>query len=181
MLRMLIGTAAAIVLYTGAAHAQFGSANGNTGVGNGGLSGGMIPDGRRRLTPEEAHREQQIEREYRETVNSKIPDKKGSNGKKRESAPPPLAWLDLQLLLLLLFRLGFGLGFGLGFIARFSFLRGPVHAGIALVGVGLAGLRALFLPGLRPRRATLNAGGELIVTGVAVALRGCAGRSDDQR
>jgi hypothetical protein len=79
MLRILIGTATAVALYTGTAHAQFGSANGNTGVGNGGLSGGMIPDGRRRLTPEEAHREQQIEREYRETVNSKIPDKKPTN------------------------------------------------------------------------------------------------------
>ena len=91
MLRILIGTATAVALYTGTAHAQFGSANGNTGVGNGGLSGGMIPDGRRRLTPEEAHREQQIEREYRETVNSKIPDKKGSNdpwGKVRANPAP---------------------------------------------------------------------------------------------
>ena len=31
MLRKLIGTATAVALYTGTAHAQFGSANGNTG------------------------------------------------------------------------------------------------------------------------------------------------------
>ena len=39
----------------------------------------MMPDNRRRLTPEEAQREREIEAQYNQTVNDKIPDKKASN------------------------------------------------------------------------------------------------------
>ena len=39
----------------------------------------MMPDNRRRLTPEEAQREREIESQYNQTVNDKIPDKKASN------------------------------------------------------------------------------------------------------
>ena len=79
MLQKLLGAAAITVLFAGTAYAQFGEANGNTGLGNGGLNGNMIPDNRRRLTPEEAQREREIEAQYNRTVNDKIPDKKSSN------------------------------------------------------------------------------------------------------
>ena len=39
----------------------------------------MMPDSRRHLTPEEAQREREIESQYNETVQDKIPDKKASN------------------------------------------------------------------------------------------------------
>ena len=39
----------------------------------------MMPDNRRRLSPEEAQREREIESQYNQTVNEKIPDKKTSN------------------------------------------------------------------------------------------------------
>ena len=53
------------------------STNGNTS--GGGMNMNMMPDNRRRLTPEEAQREREIESRYNQTVNDKIPDKKGSN------------------------------------------------------------------------------------------------------
>lgn len=76
-----MGAAALTVLLAGAAQAQFGeSANGNTGVGNGsGFGMNMKSDDRRHLTPEQAHREQQLEMQYNETMKEKIPDKKASN------------------------------------------------------------------------------------------------------
>jgi len=39
----------------------------------------MMPDNRRHLTPEEAQREREIESQYHQTINEKIPDKKASN------------------------------------------------------------------------------------------------------
>ena len=39
----------------------------------------MMPDNRRRLTPEEAQREREIESQYNQTINDKIPDKKAPN------------------------------------------------------------------------------------------------------
>jgi hypothetical protein len=73
MLRILIGAAAIVVVYAGTAQAQPGDSGNSTGNS---LNMNMLPDGRRRQSPEDAYREQQIEREYRETVNSRIPDKK---------------------------------------------------------------------------------------------------------
>jgi hypothetical protein len=49
----------------------------------------LMPDSRRHLTPEEAQREQDIERNYRETVNDKIPDKKGSTDPWGNVRPAP--------------------------------------------------------------------------------------------
>lgn len=91
MLHKLIQACALVVLLTGAAYAQM-TDSGNTSSGS--MNMNMMPDNRRRLTPEQAQREQEIEREYRETVNSKIPDKKGSNdpwGKVRPSPAPTSA------------------------------------------------------------------------------------------
>jgi hypothetical protein len=82
----LIQALALVVLFTGAAHAQM-TDSGNTS--SGGMNMNMLPDNRRRLAPEQAQREQEIEREYRETVNSKIPDKKGSNDPWGKVRPNP--------------------------------------------------------------------------------------------
>src|SRR4051812_14640943 len=80
MLPKLLGAAAITILFAGTAYAQLGpEASGNTGLGNGGLNGNMIPDNRRRLTPEEAQREREIEAQYDRTINDRIPDKKSSN------------------------------------------------------------------------------------------------------
>jgi hypothetical protein len=78
MLQKLLGAAVIAVLFAGTASAQFGEANGNTGLGNG-LTGNTIPDGRRRLTPEEAQREREIEAQYDRTINDRIPDRKSAN------------------------------------------------------------------------------------------------------
>jgi len=73
-----IPTAAILVLLMGTAHAQYGAnSNGNTAGNPVGMN--MMPDNRRRLTPEEAQREREIESQYNQTVNDKIPDKKSSN------------------------------------------------------------------------------------------------------
>jgi hypothetical protein len=91
MLHKLIQAAVLVVLFTGAAYAQMTDSGMNT---SGGMNMNMAPDNRRRLTPEQAQREQEIEREYRETVNGKIPDKKGSNdpwGKVRPNPAPTSA------------------------------------------------------------------------------------------
>ena len=76
MLQKLLGAAAILVLFVGTANAQFGATNGNTGLGNGGFSPNMMPDTQRRVTPEEAQRERDIEAQYDRTMNDKIPDKK---------------------------------------------------------------------------------------------------------
>ncbi len=76
MLRKFVQAGAIVVLLTGDATCQPGS-TGNTP--SDGMNMNMVPDSRRRLTPDEARQEQEIERQYRETVNDKIPDKKGSS------------------------------------------------------------------------------------------------------
>ena len=92
MLHKLIQVSALVVLFTGgAAYAQM-TDSGNTS--SGAMNMNMLPNSQRRLTPEQAQREDAIEREYRETVNNKIPDKKGSNdpwGKVRPSPAPTSA------------------------------------------------------------------------------------------
>ena len=90
MLHKFIPALALVVLLTGPASAQITDSGNNSGT----MNMNMMPDSRRRLTPEQSQREQEIEREYRETVNSKIPDKKGSNdpwGKVRPSPAPTAA------------------------------------------------------------------------------------------
>jgi hypothetical protein len=76
MLRKFIPAVAVVVLLTGGAYCQVGG-TGNTP--SDGINMNMMPDTRRHLTPDEARREQEIESQYRETVNSKIPDKKASS------------------------------------------------------------------------------------------------------
>ncbi len=76
-MRKLIPVVAVLLLLGEAAHAQYtNQSGGNTG---GGMNMNMMPDNRRRVTPEEAQREREIESQYNQTVNDKIPDKKGSN------------------------------------------------------------------------------------------------------
>jgi hypothetical protein len=79
MLRILIGTAAITVLLAGAAQAQLGTTSNTGNTGNDNMRMNMMPDSRRHLTPEEAAREREIESQYNETVQDKIPDKKASN------------------------------------------------------------------------------------------------------
>jgi hypothetical protein len=75
MLRKLIQAGAIFVLLTGDAYSQP-AGTGNTSGDP--MSMNMLPDSRRRLTPEEQQRERDIESQYHRTVNDKIPDKKGS-------------------------------------------------------------------------------------------------------
>jgi hypothetical protein len=80
MMQKLITAAAILALWSGAAYAQTGS---------------LFPTGQEpkpRLSPEEQQRQDELERNYRETV-SKMPDRKGSNdpwGNVR-AAPPTAA------------------------------------------------------------------------------------------
>ena len=76
MLRKLIQAGAISVLLTGDAYSQV-AGTGNTSGDQIPLN--MLPDSRRRLTPEEQQRERDIEAQYNRTVNDKIPDKKSSN------------------------------------------------------------------------------------------------------
>jgi hypothetical protein len=77
-MRKLIQAAAILVLFMGTAHAQYTNNSGSNTSGDG-MNMNMMPDNRRRLTPEEAQREREIESQYNQTVNEKIPDKKTSN------------------------------------------------------------------------------------------------------
>jgi len=77
-MRKLIQTAAILVLFMGTAHAQYTNNSGSNTSGDG-VNMNMMPDNRRRLTPEEAQREREIEAQYNQTINEKIPDKKMSN------------------------------------------------------------------------------------------------------
>ena len=86
MLGKLIQAGAILVLMSSDAICQVGN-SGNTSSSPIPLT--MMPDSRRRLTPEEAQREQDIERSYRETVNDKIPDKKGSTDPWGNVRPTP--------------------------------------------------------------------------------------------
>ena len=77
-MRKLIPAAAVLLLFVEAAPDQYTiQSGGNTG--GSALNMNMMPDNRRRLTPEEAQREREIEAQYNQTVNEKIPDKKVSN------------------------------------------------------------------------------------------------------
>jgi len=77
-MRKLIPAAAMLLLFMEGAHAQYtNNSGGNTSGGE--MNMNMMPDSRRRLTPEEAQREREIESRYNQTVNEKIPDKKGSS------------------------------------------------------------------------------------------------------
>jgi hypothetical protein len=75
MLRKSIGATAVTLLLTGAAVAQF-SNTGNTGNTGSGLGMNMMP-GERRVSPEEAQREREIEARYNATKDQ-IPEKKAS-------------------------------------------------------------------------------------------------------
>jgi hypothetical protein len=77
-MRKLIPAAAILLLFMETAHAQYtNQTGGNTGGGD--MKMNMMPDNRRRLSPEEAQREREIESQYNQTVNEKIPDKKASS------------------------------------------------------------------------------------------------------
>jgi len=74
----LIPAAAILLLFMETAPAQYtNNSGGNTGGNPLGMN--MMPDNRRHLTPEEVQREREIESQYNQTVNEKIPDKKSSN------------------------------------------------------------------------------------------------------
>jgi hypothetical protein len=77
-MRKLIPAAAILLLFMETAHAQYtNNSGGNTGGNPLGMN--MMPDNRRHLTPEEAQREREIESQYNQTINERIPDKKTSN------------------------------------------------------------------------------------------------------
>ena len=74
----LIPAAAILLLFMETTHAQYtNNSGGNTGGNPLGMN--MMPDNRRHLTPEEAQREREIESQYNQTINEKIPNKKTSN------------------------------------------------------------------------------------------------------
>ena len=77
-MRKLIQAAAILLLFVETANAQYTNNSGGNNSGNG-LNMNMMPDNRRRLTPEEAQREREIESQYNQTINDKIPDKKAPN------------------------------------------------------------------------------------------------------
>jgi len=77
-MRKFIQAAAILVLFMETAHAQYNNQSGGN-TGSSGLNMNMMPDNRRRLTPEEAQREREIESQYNQTVHETIPDKKTSN------------------------------------------------------------------------------------------------------
>jgi hypothetical protein len=87
MLGKLVQAGAILLLMSGDAFCQIGN-NGNTSSNPIPLN--MLPDSRRHLTPEEAQREQDIERNYQATVNDKIPDKKGSTDPWGNVRPAPV-------------------------------------------------------------------------------------------
>jgi hypothetical protein len=76
-MRKLLKAAAILVLFMGTAHAQYSNQSDNAaGSSSRPL---MMPDFQRHLTPEEARQEREIESQYKQTINEKIPDKKPSN------------------------------------------------------------------------------------------------------
>ena len=78
-MRKLIPAVALLLLcMETASQAQYTNQSGSN-TGGDPLQMNMMPDNRRRLTPEEAQREREIESQYNRTVNDKIPDKKGAN------------------------------------------------------------------------------------------------------
>ena len=77
-MRKLFPAVAVLLLCMETTHAQYTNQSGSN-TGGDPLNMNMMPDNRRRLTPEEAQREREIESQYNRTVNDKIPDKKGAN------------------------------------------------------------------------------------------------------
>jgi hypothetical protein len=92
MLRKLIGAAAIVVLFAGLAHAQYTGPLPNSGFDDGRFNMNMWPAIGRSHAPEDAWREYEIERQYQETLRTKIPDRKPSNDpwRKIRSAPTAL-------------------------------------------------------------------------------------------
>ena len=90
MSRKLIA-AAAIVLSAGIAHAQYTGPVPNTGYDDGWFNWYALPGIGRSHAPEDTWREQEIERQYQETLRTKIPDKKPSNDPWRGVRPTPAA------------------------------------------------------------------------------------------
>jgi hypothetical protein len=78
MQKLIPAVAVLLLFMETAAQAQYTNQSGSN-TGSDPLQMNMMPDNRRRLTPEEAQREREIESQYNRTVNDKIPDKKGSN------------------------------------------------------------------------------------------------------
>ena len=91
MLRKLIGAAAIIVLFAGAAHAQYTGPLPNSGFDDGRFNMNLWPAIGRSHAPEDAWREYEIERQYQETLRTKIPDRKPSNDPWRKIRPAPAA------------------------------------------------------------------------------------------
>ena len=77
-MRKLIQATAVLLLFVEIAHAQYTNQSGGNTSG-GPVNMNMLPNNQRRLTPDEAQREREIEAQYNQTVNEKIPDKKASN------------------------------------------------------------------------------------------------------
>ena len=90
MLRKSIGAAALAALFASAAQAQLTGPIANTGQDDRYYWNAWPIVGRER-TPEDAGREIQIERQYRETLKTKIPDKKPSNDPWRSVRQAPAA------------------------------------------------------------------------------------------
>ena len=87
MSRMLIGAAAILLLSTAAVQAQITGPVPNSGFDDGLFNGAMWYGVARSQVPEDAGREREIERQYRATVNAKIPDRKPSNDPWRKIRP----------------------------------------------------------------------------------------------
>lgn len=80
MLQILIGAVALIILSTGFARAQVTTSLPGYGPDYSGYPVWAIsPDYEQTRSPEQLRRDAEIERRYRDTVERKIPDKKGSN------------------------------------------------------------------------------------------------------
>src|SRR5262245_20149484 len=90
MLRLLIGTAVLMLLSATAAPAQITGAIPNTGQPEGWSNWNMWSGVGRAPIPEEAGREHEVER-YRETLKTKIPDRKPSNDPWRNIRPASTA------------------------------------------------------------------------------------------
>ena len=90
MLRKLIG-AVVVVLFASAAHAQYTGPLPNSGFDDGRFNMNMWPPLTRAQTPEDVGREHDIERQYQETLRTRIPDRKPSNDPWRKIRPAPIA------------------------------------------------------------------------------------------
>jgi hypothetical protein len=87
MVRMPIGAVVLVLLSATAAPAQITGPIPNTGLYEGMSNWNMWSGIGRSQVPEDAGREHEIERQYRETVNTKIPNRKPSNDPWRKIRP----------------------------------------------------------------------------------------------